>query len=463
MEVILVLLIVAILNGAVAFIDEMLSDLVPMTLHADQYMIGAGGGSMVDVLFEILLGFGVSLIILKFLKKGFECYVMWTDGDPDSEPVYLVIRFIQAVAVAVCFPVLYGWMADITTSLTDELLAAIGAATDYDWMAWVNGLSSAGIVTAIFGLVFVISYFMLYFQFLMRGLEIMILRIGVPVACVGLLDNDKGVFKNYMMKFFQSAFSVVVQITLCKLGVGMMMNMSVFWGIACIVLAIKTPPVLKRVHGAGRRWQRRGEQCLPFRASGGYGKKSHKVRRWRYGDDKRYFHGCHLPYPGWCGIPVYLLYGTAGGCGGRAGAVPEAGKEYGAVLCACGIRLADKRNRFLLLWGIGGNQSMEHEISLYIPMGVKAQNELFNGFGRREFLQSAVGSLLGGAVAALLWIVSGNVALTVVAALTGIFGSVMMCTKDQNNQSVVDQIGNMVRFGRSQQIYPYRMLDEWQE
>ena len=157
MEVILVLLIVAILNGAVAFIDEMLSDLVPMTLHADQYMIGAGGGSMVDVLFEILLGFGVSLIILKFLKKGFECYVMWTDGDPDSEPVYLVTRFIQAVAVAVCFPVLYGWMADITTSLTDELLVAIGAATDYDWMAWVNGLSSAGIVTAIFGLVFVIS------------------------------------------------------------------------------------------------------------------------------------------------------------------------------------------------------------------------------------------------------------------------------------------------------------------
>lgn len=105
---------------------------------------------------------------------------------------------------------------------------------------------------------------------------------------------------------------------------------------------------------------------------------------------------------------------------------------------------------------------MEHEISLYIPTGVKAQNELFNGFGRRELLQSAVGSLLGGAVAAFLWLVSGNVALTVVAALTGIFGSVMMCTKDQDNQSVVDQIGNMVRFGRSQQIYPYRMLDEWQ-
>lgn len=104
---------------------------------------------------------------------------------------------------------------------------------------------------------------------------------------------------------------------------------------------------------------------------------------------------------------------------------------------------------------------MSSEINLYIPTGVKAENELFGGFGRRELLQSVIGSLSGGAVAALLWLTAGNVALTVVAVLTGIFGSVMMCTKDQNNQSVVDQIGNMVRFWRSQQIYPYRMMDEW--
>lgn len=248
MEIILVLLIVAVLNGAVTFIDSMLADLVPMTLHADQYMTAAGGGSMVDVLFEILLGFGVSLIILKFLKKGFECYVMWTDGDPDSEPIQLIIRFVQAIAVAVCFPVMYGWLADITEKLTNQLITAIGASTNYDWQAWVNGLSSAGLVTAIFGLVFVICYFILYFQFLMRGVEIMILRIGLPLACTGLLDNDKGVFKTYLTKFFQSTVAVMAQISLCKLGVGMMMNvginLNVFWGIACLVLAIKTPRFL---------------------------------------------------------------------------------------------------------------------------------------------------------------------------------------------------------------------------
>ena len=104
---------------------------------------------------------------------------------------------------------------------------------------------------------------------------------------------------------------------------------------------------------------------------------------------------------------------------------------------------------------------MNETLSLYIPTGVKAQNELFNGFGKRELLQSIAGSLAGGAAAALIWLLSQNVAFTVVAVLAGIFGSVMMCTKDQNNQSVVDQIGNMARFGQGQQIYPYRSLDEW--
>ena len=247
MEVILVLLIVAVLNGAVVYIDEMLQELVPMTLYADRYMLT--GGNVVDILFDIVLGFGVSLIILKFLKKGFACYVLWTDGDPDTEPTALVIRFMEAVAVAVSFPLLYGWLAEIVQEFIGELMAAATTATSYDWQAWVNGISSLGLTTAIFGLIFVVCYFLLYFQFLMRGLEILILRIGMPMACVGLLDNDKGIFNTYLNKFFQSTLAVVIQIVLCKLGVGMMLNiginMNVFWGLACMVLAIKTPAFLR--------------------------------------------------------------------------------------------------------------------------------------------------------------------------------------------------------------------------
>lgn len=58
---------------------------------------------------------------------------------------------------------------------------------------------------------------------------------------------------------------------------------------------------------------------------------------------------------------------------------------------------------------------MANEINLYIPTGVKAENELFGGFGKRELIQSIIGSLFMGALAALLWLITANVALTVVA------------------------------------------------
>jgi hypothetical protein len=222
----------------------MLEGIVPLALHAERYMSGLSGTDIATTLTQILMGFGVSLIILKFVKKGFDTYVLWNGSDAEEEPYFLVINFVKALAVAICFPVIYGWMAAIVTDMSDQLLNAIGAATSFTWAAWISGISSAGIVTAIFALVFMITYFMLYFQFLMRGLEMLILRVGIPIACVGLLDNDSGVFKNYLATFFKSMLSVVVQIALAKLGVGLMLNMHVFWGVACMILALKTPRFL---------------------------------------------------------------------------------------------------------------------------------------------------------------------------------------------------------------------------
>ncbi len=244
MEFIIAALIVALLNGAIAYIDGMLEGIVPLTLYAEQYMTELAGVDLAQTLFDIIFGFGVSLIILKFLKKGFETYVLWTDGDADEEPLSLLTNFFKAMAVAVSFPTIYGWLGQMVEALTEQLLVTVGAATDYNWAAWVDGMSTVGIVTAIFGLVFIICYFMLYFQFLMRGMEIMILRVGVPIACAGLLDNDKGVFRAYSQKFVQSTLAVVIQISLAKLGVGLMLNMHLFWGAACMMLAIKTPKFL---------------------------------------------------------------------------------------------------------------------------------------------------------------------------------------------------------------------------
>ncbi|GIP30843.1 MULTISPECIES: hypothetical protein [Paenibacillaceae] len=99
--------------------------------------------------------------------------------------------------------------------------------------------------------------------------------------------------------------------------------------------------------------------------------------------------------------------------------------------------------------------------TLYIPMGVKSETELFPGFGRKQLFQSVIGSLGAGFVALLLWIFGRSVSLTMVTFLIGVSASVMMTTKDRMNLSVLDQMKQMIRFAKGQKKYPYIAMNEW--
>ncbi|AIQ31458.1 hypothetical protein P40081_27345 [Paenibacillus sp. FSL P4-0081] len=99
--------------------------------------------------------------------------------------------------------------------------------------------------------------------------------------------------------------------------------------------------------------------------------------------------------------------------------------------------------------------------TLYIPMGVKPEAEWFPGFGKQQLGQAFIGSLLTVLLALLLWLINGSVPMALVTFLTGVSASVMMTTKDRNNLSVLDQVRFMVRFAKSQKVYPYRTLPEW--
>jgi hypothetical protein len=256
-EVLLVLLIASLLSGCLAFANSLLNDLVPIALHAEWYMDTLLGTDGISEIFEIFFGFGVSLIVLKFLKKGFEQYILWTEGDADSDPLILLTGFFKALAIAVSFPTLYGWLAEIIEDLTDQLINSISNGMETDFTAVITGISSAGLFTAIVSLVFFICLFLLYLQFLSRGLEIFILRVGLPLACVGLMDSDNGAFRTYIQKFFQSTLAVLVQIVLAKMGVALMLNTHVFWGLAALLLALRTPRFLQEFiivsggHGGG--------------------------------------------------------------------------------------------------------------------------------------------------------------------------------------------------------------------
>lgn len=252
MTVIIVILITALLTGIISlfFTSELLTSLYDIVFDCGQTLSTFTGVSFFGLVMPITYGIGISLIILKFLKKAFDIYVLWTDGDPDADPFLLLTNFVRAVGTALIFQWLYGIFVDICRDITNQIMTSIDSGRDMS-TEWVTAITSMGIVPAIAGLIFMICYLILLFSFMARGVEMMVMRVGIPLACVGLLDNDKGVFRAYINQFVKAFVTTIVQIMLCKIGLSLMLGatiisvQNIIWGIACMISAISMPKILR--------------------------------------------------------------------------------------------------------------------------------------------------------------------------------------------------------------------------
>jgi len=108
------------------------------------------------------------------------------------------------------------------------------------------------------------------------------------------------------------------------------------------------------------------------------------------------------------------------------------------------------------------NDQFQDKETLYIPSGLKPNPEIFDGFGKEELFKSAITTIIVGAIDIVFYLLTKNVAVSIVIILSAIAGSVMAFTKDKTNLSVADQIWNMIRYSKMQKQYPYKYLDEWE-
>ncbi len=144
----------------------MLNELYKLVFDCDEYLTTVTGVNFFSVLTPIACGIGMSLIILKFLKKAFDIYVLWTDGDPDADPMLLLTNFVRAIATSLIFLWLYEIFVNVCRDITDTILTVINDNCEFT-NAWVTAITSMGIVPAIAGLIFVICFLILYFSFMM--------------------------------------------------------------------------------------------------------------------------------------------------------------------------------------------------------------------------------------------------------------------------------------------------------
>lgn len=245
-----------------AFDDAMLWMLESM-LHVETLLgsVAEGlmtGGTVNDV-YLFIYRFACSLIVLKFLFRGFEIYILWRDGDADSSPQDMLIGTAQGIVVMVCFPYLYDIMAEVTVWFTDGVMGRFGLGVDTPFWPTMEGVQGLSLFIMILLVVYVVLSVVLYLKLIKRGFELLILRLGVPIACLGLVDSDMGLFKGYLQTFFKTMFTTVIQLTLMSFSVRVIANVSfssIVIGIAIIMTAFGAPSLMQHMlistgHGGG--------------------------------------------------------------------------------------------------------------------------------------------------------------------------------------------------------------------
>ena len=246
MEKLITNLLIAIISSADNTINYVFENLIDICFNAENYLTNILSIQILDFsgLKQIILSFAISIIILKFIKKGVEMYLSWTEGSSDTPIHIYVLYFIRAIALVILFPYLYDIFVYVFKDLSNQLLVSLNITLQDNLTANLATISSVGLCSAIIGVITLIMLIFLYIQMLMRGVEMFVLKTSFPIFCVGLLDSNKGIFAPFIKKFFQNAFTIIIQIILAKLVILLVSSSQLIMGIAVLLVALRTPKFL---------------------------------------------------------------------------------------------------------------------------------------------------------------------------------------------------------------------------
>lgn len=237
------------LNGC---IETILGGMLRVETLIDNSVVTVLTSAGIADIYAFIYMVAVALIGLKLLFKGWQIYILWRDGDADNSPVDMLVGSAQAAVVIIAFPTLYEYAADITLYVANGIIGTIGVYEDsatLDLSGVVQTVPN-GLLDVILLLIYFIMLFILWIILLKRGFELLILRLGVPLACVGLIDSDMGLFKNYMLTLYKTLITTVIQMVAMSLSIKLALTCSfinIILGIAAAFTAFGAPVIMQGI------------------------------------------------------------------------------------------------------------------------------------------------------------------------------------------------------------------------
>ena len=240
------------ISGSESTLNSIFNSMLNLVFFIERELMYIPQGSILpqakidfNAIYRVVVNFATYLLVIVFIAKAVKTYFMMREGDNEQNPIQLVIGMLKAVIVMICFKEIY----TIGVGIVSEFLNSILNVMPIQNTNLAEALSSniqGGIFTAVACLVLLICWLLLICQFIMKGIELLVMRIGIPFASIGLLNSDGGVFPDYIRSFLMTAFTLVIQLSLLNLSIVTLVMNKLVYGIAIAVVAVNTPMIMSK-------------------------------------------------------------------------------------------------------------------------------------------------------------------------------------------------------------------------
>lgn len=217
------------------------------------------GENIISRILTSLYAFMILLLTLKLIWKGIQVYILWRDGEAETSPVEMLLGAALAMAVALAFPLVYEGAVKIVMQISAAALQYVGvsdplageAAPDVLALALnlVDVIAGGSVMILLLGIVFLIVLLILVFKLLTKGVELLLWRLGVPFAVVGLVNSDGGAFKAYAQVLMKELATVLAQYFLLDMGMRLAASgtlIGLLVGIAMEAGGISAPKIMQQ-------------------------------------------------------------------------------------------------------------------------------------------------------------------------------------------------------------------------
>ena len=235
------------ISGSETTLNSVFSSMLNLVFHIERELsnLKVADGSFINFneIYQTIFNYAIYILVIVFIAKAIKTYFFMHDGDSEQNPIQLAIGMVKAVIVMICFKEMYDIFVGIVQEFLNNILNHL-TIQGTNLAEMLSNNMGGGIFTAVACLVLLIVWLILICQFIMKGIEILVMRLGIPFASIGLLNSDNGVFSEYIRDFLLTAFTLVVQLALLNLSILSLVNGHLIYGIAIAIVSVNTPMML---------------------------------------------------------------------------------------------------------------------------------------------------------------------------------------------------------------------------